>query len=125
VGHAARFRASFPRGATLGIDCLMQSTDWESRVSNNAKNGTSAARGPTHPEDSNFDSRWGCGWINPKSEIRNPKFSVPLFHEIRRVDTLSVLSDLEVEVWSGGFSGGTDGCDHGTLLDLLTLAHRQ
>ena len=44
------FRASLPRGATLNIVCPHHPADVNVRVSNNVENGTSAARGSTHPE---------------------------------------------------------------------------
>jgi hypothetical protein len=47
------FLTRFPRGATFRIDCPNQPTDSNVLGSNNAKDGTSAAHCPTHPEHSN------------------------------------------------------------------------
>jgi hypothetical protein len=48
--NAKRFQRRFPRGATLDIVRPRHPTDPEGRGSNNIKNGTSAAPGPTRPE---------------------------------------------------------------------------
>jgi len=96
------FLAVFPRGATFRIVRPHSLGSPGPSSSHNAKNGTSAPRGPflhavpvrmpgtsaallpTHPELSDTSPRWEGGWKirNSKSEIRNlcapPAYNPPM-----------------------------------------------
>jgi len=59
--EVARPSAPFPRGATFDIVCLRNHADLKEWGSDNVKNGTSAARGPTRPGCPNIQVRGSVG----------------------------------------------------------------
>jgi hypothetical protein len=59
------------RGATFDIVCPEDPADLKWQGSDNVKNGTSTAGGPTGPEREKVGFR---GRVGGKFEIRNPKF---------------------------------------------------
>ena len=70
--NAVRFPTRFPRGATFDIVCLEDPADLEEGGSDNVKNGTSTARGPTHPDCEDVHI-WGRVVGNSKFKIENSK----------------------------------------------------